>query len=61
MLGYSDDLLAPALKLGFSANYILGHNALKAHAEIFRLYDKKYRSKQRGKLIKENEILIRLF
>ncbi|XKL61923.1 hypothetical protein PGB90_001756 [Kerria lacca] len=50
MLGYSDDLLAPALKLGFSANYILGHNALKAHAEIFRLYDKKYRSKQRGNI-----------
>ncbi|XKL62633.1 hypothetical protein PGB90_002466 [Kerria lacca] len=46
--GYSSDRYAPDLNLDSPANYIVGHNILKAHAKIFRLYNTKYRSKQQG-------------
>lgn len=31
-------------------DYICGHNILKAHAKIYRLYEKKYKQKQKGRV-----------
>ena len=39
---------APALYLDSPANYIVACNILKAHARVYRLYDKKFRSAQKG-------------
>lgn len=36
--------------LGVSAAFVCVHNALKAHAKVYHLYDKKYRPTQHGKL-----------
>lgn len=46
--GYSSEKYAPALNLDSPANYIVGHNILRAHGRIFRLYDRKYRETQKG-------------
>lgn len=46
--GYYSSGFAPGLNLGTPYDYITAHNLLLAHARVFRLYDKKYRSKQNG-------------
>ncbi|XP_065223653.1 myrosinase 1-like [Planococcus citri] len=48
--GYETNRFAPALNLQSSIMYIVMHHALKAHGRIFQLYNKKYRSKQNGKV-----------
>lgn len=47
--GYDFSTIAPNSRLDSPANYIVAHNCIKAHARIFRLYEKKYRSTQNGK------------
>lgn len=47
--GYESGSSAPGLNLDSPANYMVGHNTLRAHARIYRLYDKKYRAQQNGK------------
>lgn len=46
--GYERKDYAPLLNLDSPVNYIVAHNALRAHGKIFRLYDEKYRAKQNG-------------
>ncbi|KAK7580154.1 hypothetical protein V9T40_000783 [Parthenolecanium corni] len=48
--GYVTGKSAPSLRLDSPANYIIAHNCLKAHGRIFRLYEKKYKIQQRGKI-----------
>lgn len=51
MKGYADlwgTPYAPALYLDSPTNYIVAYNLLRAHARVYRLYDKKYRATQNG-------------
>lgn len=41
---------APGLNASGTADYMCGHNVLKAHAEVYHLYDKVYRKKQNGRI-----------
>ncbi|XP_078407434.1 lactase/phlorizin hydrolase-like [Cetorhinus maximus] len=49
LLGYGYGTAAPgiSMRLG-SAPYIVGHNLIKAHAEVWHLYNETYRSQQGG-------------
>uniref|UniRef100_UPI00398F6299 lactase/phlorizin hydrolase-like n=1 Tax=Pristiophorus japonicus TaxID=55135 RepID=UPI00398F6299 len=49
LLGYGYGTAAPGIgmRLG-TAPYIVGHNLIKAHAEVWHLYNETYRSQQRG-------------
>lgn len=47
-LGYGSNW-APGLNESGIADYICGHNVLKAHAEAYHMYDKDFRAKQKGK------------
>ena len=40
--------LAPGLYLDSPINYIVAYNLLRAHARIYRLYERKYRATQNG-------------
>ena len=49
-VGYADTEIktyAPALHLDSPANYIVAYNLLRAHARVYRLYDKRYRRAKR--------------
>lgn len=46
--GYSRKDFAPALDINSPGDYIVAHNLIKAHARIFRLYERKYEALQRG-------------
>ncbi|KAK7580156.1 hypothetical protein V9T40_000785 [Parthenolecanium corni] len=48
--GYEVKNYAPNLDLDSPANYIAAHNCLRAHGRIFRLYEKEYKIKQKGKI-----------
>ena len=52
VLGYAKSFYAPGLNLTSSVNYIVGHNILRAHGRVYRLYEAKYRQSQRGEIIK---------
>ncbi|XP_055619767.1 myrosinase 1-like [Toxorhynchites rutilus septentrionalis] len=45
---YGTDGLAPALNFPGVADYVCGHNILKAHAEVVHLYREKYQTQQKG-------------
>ena len=47
--GYADCRYAPYLSLEcFDADYIVGHNILKAHAAVYRVYREKFFDEQKG-------------
>ncbi|XP_073971828.1 myrosinase 1-like [Rhodnius prolixus] len=46
--GYGTSVLAPGLDIHGVGEYLAGHNIIKAHANVFRLYERKYRIKQQG-------------
>ncbi|XP_073981964.1 myrosinase 1-like [Rhodnius prolixus] len=48
--GYGDTEGAPALNLHGTGDYLAGHNLLRAHAKAYRLYDKMFKPKQRGRV-----------
>lgn len=48
--GYGSDRLIPALNDSGKVDYICAHNVLLAHAKIYRLYQKRYRPIQNGKV-----------
>lgn len=41
---------APAINAHGIGEYLCGHNVLKAHALVYRLYKQKYYSEQQGKI-----------
>jgi beta-glucosidase/6-phospho-beta-glucosidase/beta-galactosidase len=48
-LGYESAIIAPGLNITGIGAYLAAHNMIKAHARVYHLYDKYYRSKQKGK------------
>lgn len=47
--GFIERRYAPYLSLEcFDADYIVGHNLLKAHAKAYRLYEKEFKPAQKG-------------
>ncbi|KAI5753327.1 hypothetical protein M8J77_025924 [Diaphorina citri] len=51
MGGYGYKSGAPYLNLsGLGGDYLVAHNLLRAHAKAYRLYEKKYKSLQKGKV-----------
>ncbi|XP_073981967.1 myrosinase 1-like [Rhodnius prolixus] len=48
--GYGDTMVLPALDQHGTADYIVGHNLLLAHAKAYRLYEKKFKAQQNGKV-----------
>jgi beta-glucosidase/6-phospho-beta-glucosidase/beta-galactosidase len=49
MLGYGQGIFAPG-KVSDSLPYLAGHHLLLAHARAYRLYEKKFRPIQKGKI-----------
>lgn len=49
--GYGVGRLAPGVNASGVADYLCTHNLLKAHAEIYHLYDEEFRPRQKGKSI----------
>jgi beta-glucosidase/6-phospho-beta-glucosidase/beta-galactosidase len=47
--GYEGTDYAPGLNSTGVGSYLAAHNMIKAHARAYHLYDKYYRSKQKGK------------
>ncbi|XP_025830276.1 myrosinase 1-like [Agrilus planipennis] len=50
VFAYGDLMLAPALGISGIADYLCGHNLLKAHAAVYRLYNTTYKPKYKGKI-----------
>ncbi|XP_033229069.1 myrosinase 1-like [Belonocnema kinseyi] len=48
--GYGGAVTAPAWNLTLNAEYLCMHNALKAHAKAYHMYDEEFRSTQNGKI-----------
>jgi beta-glucosidase/6-phospho-beta-glucosidase/beta-galactosidase len=48
-LGYETSMLAPGLNITGIGGYLAAHNMIKAHARVYHLYKKYYRSTQKGK------------
>lgn len=46
--GYGTKKFAPALDDHGVSDYLATHNLLRAHAKVYRLYDKVYRPNQKG-------------
>ncbi|XP_051172504.1 myrosinase 1-like [Leptopilina boulardi] len=46
--GYGTSYLAPGMNLPGVANYICGHNMLKAHAKVYHLYKEEFYNEQNG-------------
>lgn len=47
--GYEGTIFAPGLNSTGIGGYMAAHNLIKAHARAYHLYEKHYRSKQKGK------------
>lgn len=50
--GYGSGRFAPGIESSGIGDYICTHNLLKAHAEVYHLYDIAFRPTQKGKLVK---------
>uniref|UniRef100_A0A8D8QLH8 Myrosinase 1 n=1 Tax=Cacopsylla melanoneura TaxID=428564 RepID=A0A8D8QLH8_9HEMI len=51
MQGYGFKEMAPGLDLtGVGGEYLAAHNMLRAHARAYRLYERKYKESQKGKV-----------
>ncbi|PSN51427.1 Myrosinase 1 [Blattella germanica] len=49
--GYADgNLFAPGFSFSGVGDYLVGHTVLKAHAKVYHLYDKEFRSLYKGKV-----------
>ncbi|KAB0804171.1 hypothetical protein PPYR_01141 [Photinus pyralis] len=48
--GYGNGNFAPGVKLSGIADYLCDHNALKAHAKIYRLYQNDFKPTQQGQV-----------
>ncbi|XP_014217971.1 myrosinase 1-like, partial [Copidosoma floridanum] len=48
--GYKTGSQAPGYRLGATAEYICGHNILKAHARAYHIYNDEFRAEQGGKV-----------
>lgn len=48
--GYGNGAKAPLVVAEGRANYLCGHTMLKSHARAYRLYEKKYKKSQQGKV-----------
>lgn len=48
LYGYGEGTLAPGRYGPGISEYICAHNVLRAHAKVYRIYDKVFRSKQNG-------------
>ncbi|KAF2897348.1 hypothetical protein ILUMI_08827 [Ignelater luminosus] len=46
--GYGRNRNAPGYNSSGIGDYLCGHNLIKAHAKVYHLYDKEFRSKQNG-------------
>jgi beta-glucosidase/6-phospho-beta-glucosidase/beta-galactosidase len=46
--GFEGTMFAPGLNSNGVGVYLAAHNMIKAHARAYHLYDKYYRSKQKG-------------
>ena len=46
--GYSSEVHAPGKKIHGVAEYLCAHNALKAHARAYRIYQKEFKAAQNG-------------
>ncbi|XP_043470026.1 myrosinase 1-like [Leptopilina heterotoma] len=53
--GYGDSYFAPGMNLPGVANYICGHNMLKAHANVYHMYHEEFKEDQRGLIGIANE------
>lgn len=49
--GYSGRLAAPGMAFDAFGYYAVASNILKAHARVYRLYERQYRASQKGFLI----------
>lgn len=49
-LGYSRGLHAPGKKLHGIGEYLCVHNALKAHAKVYRIYQNEFKATQQGEV-----------
>lgn len=47
--GYGVDYMAPAFNFPGIPGYLCGHNVLKAHAEIYHMYQTEFKPTQNGK------------
>lgn len=50
LYGYGEGSLAPSRVASGIGDYICSHNLLRAHAKAYHIYDKEFRSKQKGKV-----------
>lgn len=48
VLGYENGEMAPGIKGKGDHLYIVAHNLIKAHAKAYRLYEKEFKSSQKG-------------
>ncbi|KAG5872459.1 hypothetical protein JTB14_024040 [Gonioctena quinquepunctata] len=48
--GYGIATKAPAIKASGIGDYLCGHTIIKAHAKVYRLYEKEFKEKQGGKV-----------
>ncbi|XP_075140642.1 lactase/phlorizin hydrolase [Leptodactylus fuscus] len=49
-LGYGEGAFAPGLRSPGIGVYVAGHNLIKAHAEVWHMYNDKYRATQGGQI-----------
>ncbi|XP_043285797.1 myrosinase 1-like [Venturia canescens] len=50
VFSYNEPKIAPGPIIPGIATYLCLHNMLKAHAKVYHMYDKEYRSRQKGKI-----------
>lgn len=48
--GYSEEMQPPLINCPGICDYICGHNTLKAHSQVYRLYKSRYAKLYNGKV-----------